>query len=663
MADYVFQQENNVVHGFLENTDYSDDPNYTRTDITNYIQSGVYFDDPSVLPLTVPSGATKIVIEDEWEEEITGITYDVSNLVPFKSHIYSFQNASGTVLESGTIVPNGKMRMIYLNGARNCRDMGGWKCAGGNIKYGKVYRSGELQSNAGALVSGNDVWRLREQCGILCELDFRGSSETDGGTPLDPSDDYNTSILGDDIEYIRIPLNYYDVALTTQATATVSVLRVIFERAKNDKPIIFHCQAGADRTGTVAFLIGALLGMSQSDLDKDYELTALSGFGAQTRTRLNESYLQLINYVKSLSGDTYEEKIIGWAMDHGITGEEINEFRSNMIDGNTPDFPHDYSVTYKLKNVNASNTSLFVNKDDVYLSRIAPTSSLFKIRKVEITMGGVDITEDAWLGTEVFEDKVVITEQYLTDIADAIRSKLNTTTKYKPPQMAGAISAISGGGVMYSIAKSLDEGVSIDNALESISANASYIANVTSSKTITVTITMGGVDVSNYYKDGVITIPRVTGNIVITISAEQYPNQIPISTDASGNVFNTTGYKTGYRLNSSGAEVAFTNADSFVTGFMPFAYGQTIMYDKFLGHEGSNGGIVFYDQNHAKICAHTVSLMRTYNELTVGEPLTYTPEQTVHDNATGNMVDISGAKYIRISSFGDTPSEAICNIY
>lgn len=662
MADYIFQQENQVVKSFLDNTDYSNDQNYTATNVSQYID-GNQHDDPSVLTLTVPSGATKIVIEDEWEEEISGNTYDVSNLVPFKSHIYSFQNGSGTVLESGTIVPNGKNRMIYLNGAHNCRDMGGWKCAGGNIKYGLLYRSGELQSNYGITVSGNDVWRLREQCGILCELDFRGTTETDGGTPSDPSDDYTESVLGSDIEYINIPINQYDIAVTTQTAPIINVLRTLFANVKNNKPTIFHCQAGADRTGTIAFIIGALLGMSQSDLDKDYELTSLSGvYGTQTRTRLNQNYLLLINYIKSLSGDTYEEKVIGWAMDHGITGQEINEFRSNMIDGTVPDFPHDYSVTYKLKNVNSTNTSIFVNHGDVYLSKIAPTSSVYKIRKVEIEMNGVDITDDVWLGTEIFEDKVLITEQYLTDIADAIRSKLSSSSTYKPSQMASAISAISGGGVMYSITKDLMEGVTVDNSLTSISANASYIANVTASSAIAVTITMGGVDVSNYYRDGVITIPRVTGNIVITVTAEQYPNLIPSSKDASGNAYNTTGYKTGYRLNSSGAEVAFTASPSFVTGFMPFALGQTIMYDKFTGSESSNGSICFYDTNHTKIAAYTVARMKTDGILTNGQPLTFTPDQMIHDSS-GTEKDITAAAYIRISSFGDTPSEAICNIY
>lgn len=42
---------------------------------------------------------------------------------------------------------------------------------------------------------------------------------------------------------------------------------------------------------------------------------------------------------------------------------------------------------------------------------------------------------------------VTVNDEYLTDIADSIRSKLGVQTTYKPSQMADAIEAISGGGI------------------------------------------------------------------------------------------------------------------------------------------------------------------------------------------------------------------------
>ena len=42
--------------------------------------------------------------------------------------------------------------------------------------------------------------------------------------------------------------------------------------------------------------------------------------------------------------------------------------------------------------------------------------------------------------------KAIITEQYLTDIANAIRTKTGETTSYTPPEMANKILTIPSGG-------------------------------------------------------------------------------------------------------------------------------------------------------------------------------------------------------------------------
>lgn len=62
-------------------------------------------------------------------------------------------------------------------------------------------------------------------------------------------------------------------------------------------------------------------------------------------------------------------------------------------------------------------------------------------------------------------------------------------------------------------------------------------------------------------------------------NAPDYTNQIAISTDADGNVYNGTGYKVGYRLNSSGEEdqlpTTATNP-AFITGFIPIKSGDVV---------------------------------------------------------------------------------------
>lgn len=70
------------------------------------------------------------------------------------------------------------------------------------------------------------------------------------------------------------------------------------------------------------------------------------------------------------------------------------------------------------------------------------------------------------------------------------------------------------------------------------------------------------------------------GNVIEigTLERTSYTNQIPISTDTNGSIYNGTGYKTESRCNSSGAVVDLTGGSNppFVTGFIPCKQGDVI---------------------------------------------------------------------------------------
>lgn len=152
---------------------------------------------------------------------------------------------------------------------------------------------------------------------------------------------------------------------------------------------------------------------------------------------------------------------------------------------------------------------------------------------------------------------------------------------------AGIDRVISYGAVTYySIVNNLTN-VTNSNEATSAEENTAYSATLTANTGYnlgTVTITMGGTDItSTAYNNGSISITNVTGNIIITAVATKivnYTNQVTISTDADGNVYNTVGYKDGYRINSSGAEAEYSGYTA--TGFIPFTKGQTIR----IGGEG-----------------------------------------------------------------------------
>ena len=70
--------------------------------------------------------------------------------------------------------------------------------------------------------------------------------------------------------------------------AVVRDVAWIIQELKQGRHVAFHCRSGADRTGAVAMILEALLGMRGGDIALDYELTSLSSEGSgQTRSARN----------------------------------------------------------------------------------------------------------------------------------------------------------------------------------------------------------------------------------------------------------------------------------------------------------------------------------------------------------------------------------------
>ena len=240
---------------------------------------------------------------------------NLSNAIP-NSIAHWWNTVDGNVKQNGTIKPTGQVRMIKTT-ANNVRDLGGWACDGGTIKYGKLFRGG--------LLSESDADVLVKQCGVRHDLDLRGLSENEGLT---------ASPLGNEIEYI-CTTNYVWYSLDNTADWTL-ILRTIFDAVSKNEPLYFHCAAGADRTGTVACIVEAILGVSQPDIDKDFELTSFA-VHPNARRRTDNNWKNLINEINAFPvGDTFRDRVINFVGTLGFTSDEINAFRISMIDG-TPD--------------------------------------------------------------------------------------------------------------------------------------------------------------------------------------------------------------------------------------------------------------------------------------------------------------------------------------
>lgn len=154
----------------------------------------------------------------------------------------------------------------------------------------------------------------------------------------------------------------------------------------------------------------------------------------------------------------------------------------------------------------------------------------------------------------------------------------------------------------YTVAQNLAN-VTSDNSQAVVTSGGSFsttLAACSGYELSSVTVTMGGLDITtSAYSNGVITISNVTGNIVITaiasVIATSYTNQLTISTDTDGTVYNGTGYKADSYLSSGNVG---TKSGYYTTGFIPIKYGDTLYFKNCtIQAEQSYHRFAFYDSN------------------------------------------------------------------
>jgi hypothetical protein len=108
----------------------------------------------------------------------------------------------------------------------------------------------------------------------------------------------------------------------------------ILEHLREGKSVYFHCVWGADRTGLTAVLLEGLLGLSQEQMNLEYELTSLSFAGNRPKggTQGYGDHQALIEKIKTYEGATLRDKFdTYWIQEVGISQDLINEFRNIML--------------------------------------------------------------------------------------------------------------------------------------------------------------------------------------------------------------------------------------------------------------------------------------------------------------------------------------------
>lgn len=161
---------------------------------------------------------------------------------------------------------------------------------------------------------------LLDTLAVKTDLDLRSAGECAGMTG---------SPLGGTVAWAHLPMAFYGEVLAPQGRALFrDVLRVFLD--PGGYPVAMHCYGGRDRTGTVAFLLGGLLGVEEDELCKDYETTVF-----QDRTLdadIHGQFLAMVEGIRALPGGTLPEKIEGFVLSLGFSRDDIEKLRGLLLE-------------------------------------------------------------------------------------------------------------------------------------------------------------------------------------------------------------------------------------------------------------------------------------------------------------------------------------------
>lgn len=282
-------------------------------------------------------------------------------------------------------------RILYIPGIPNVRDLGGRAGLGGRrVRQGLVYRTAGLNDNATSkyyrLADIKKFWeeggeaKVREELGkcvqveggdlesVIRHLKKGDCSEKShvnryfvlpgtmkpGKERLTPATrsymtdtlgirsdiDLRTSVrecygmtgspLGSKATWFNYPSSAYGgMQGKSGKAAFTKVFKVFLDRA--NYPIAFHCIAGQDRTGSVAFILNGLLGVAEEELYLDWEVTAF--WNPSVTLNHKDRFDKLVEgFEKNFQGATLNDKIVAYVLSLGFTMEDIERFRGIMLE-------------------------------------------------------------------------------------------------------------------------------------------------------------------------------------------------------------------------------------------------------------------------------------------------------------------------------------------
>lgn len=171
-------------------------------------------------------------------------------------------------------------RHIAFEFLHNFRDLGGYRSADGRtVRWGRLFRSDSLGK-----LRGED-WERFLALGVRTVIDLRYPREIERGGRVPEHDGlayhqlsvehrpYDQASLDPGVDPARFLADRYAEVVHDGAEELRRGLEII---AGDTAPLVFHCHSGKDRTGLLAMLVLALVGVDEDDIVRDFALTELA---------------------------------------------------------------------------------------------------------------------------------------------------------------------------------------------------------------------------------------------------------------------------------------------------------------------------------------------------------------------------------------------------
>ncbi len=252
----------------------------------------------------------------------------IHNMIPGQTYYWE-KTSDSSVYGYVTAVSNGSStgtRWVDTDVVRNARDLGGLpvtytdsnnQTVTGTLAYGRIFRGEKLQN-----VSVSELTNL----GITTE--YNVGDEYSGDTHL--SDYHLNNVIHYDFDYNSGDENNASSNYMKAWTAVTNIMTDI-ANTNTTKNVYIHCRIGADRTGTVAYLLEGLLGVPDEQRYEEYGLSNLAGLYDRTRYYKQKASNNANKFVYMMGYVLTNQDIYNWYM-HNPNADAtlIQNFRTAM---------------------------------------------------------------------------------------------------------------------------------------------------------------------------------------------------------------------------------------------------------------------------------------------------------------------------------------------